>query len=107
MKVSAWARQQGLHDTTAWRWWRKGTLPVPAYQTASGTILVDAGPESTSGRVVVYARVSSHDQRADLDRQVAEATRGAVAAGLGVDEVVTEVGSGMNGRRLGAHTAAV
>lgn len=23
-----------------------------------------------SGRTVVYARVSSHDQRADLDRQV-------------------------------------
>ena len=99
MKLSEWARQQGIHYTTAWRWWRKGTLPVPAYQTASGTILVDAEPESTSGRVVVYARVSSHDQRADLDRQVAEATRGAVAAGLAVDEVVTEVGSGVNGRR--------
>ena len=43
-------------------------LPVPAYQTASGTILVDAEPESTSGLVVVDARVSSHDQRAGLDR---------------------------------------
>jgi len=98
MKLSAWAREQGVHYTTAWRWWRQGKLPVPAYQTASGTILVDA-PEPTSGRVVVYARVSSHDQRTDLDRQVAEATQGAIAANLAVDEVVIEVGSGLNGRR--------
>ena len=43
--------------------------------------------------------VSSHDQRADLDRQVARLTEWATASGMAVSEVVTEVGSGMNGRR--------
>jgi putative resolvase len=63
-------------------------------------ILVDVdGPPDGAGRTVVYARVSSHDQRADLDRQVARMTQWATAQALSVDEVVVEVGSGMNGKR--------
>ena len=49
--------------------------------------------------MVVYARVSSHDQRHDLDRQVARLTEWATASGHAVGEVVTEVGSGLNGKR--------
>jgi putative resolvase len=49
--------------------------------------------------VVVYARVSSHDQRADLDRQVARVTEWVIGQGLAVAEVVREVGSGLNGKR--------
>jgi putative resolvase len=48
---------------------------------------------------VVYTRVSSHDQRPDLDRQIARLTRWAAQEGLQVAEVVAEVGSGLNGRR--------
>jgi putative resolvase len=48
---------------------------------------------------VVYARVSSHDQRGDLDRQVARLAGWATGQDLTVAEVVREVGSGMNGRR--------
>jgi putative resolvase len=66
---------------------------------ASGTIWVDDIPRSDAGRVVLYARVSSHDQRFDLDRQVARLTGWATGQGLTVAEVVCEVGSGMNGRR--------
>jgi putative resolvase len=51
------------------------------------------------GRTVVYTRVSSHDQRPDLDRQIARLTRWATQEGLQVAEVVAEVGSGLNGRR--------
>jgi predicted site-specific integrase-resolvase len=42
--------------------------------------------------------VSSADQR-DLDRQVARVCSWAVANGFSIDRVVTEVGSGLNGRR--------
>jgi putative resolvase len=48
---------------------------------------------------VVYARVSSHDQRADLERQVARLTEWVTAQGIVVADVVCEVGSGMDGRR--------
>ena len=51
------------------------------------------------GRVVLYARVSSHDQRSDLDRQVARLTSWATSNGHAVGGVVCEVGSGLNGKR--------
>jgi predicted site-specific integrase-resolvase len=48
---------------------------------------------------VVYARVSSSDQRPDLDRQVARVTQWATDSGHQVDRVVTEVGSVLDGKR--------
>jgi putative resolvase len=99
MKLAEWARVNRVHPQTAYRWFRQGTMPVPARRLPSGTILVD-GPEGPSGgRVVLYARVSAHDQRADLDRQVARLTAWATGQSVAVAEVVTEVGSGLNGKR--------
>jgi putative resolvase len=99
MRLVDWAKLQGVHYLTAYRWWRDGTLPVPAHQTPSGTILVDVAPERET-RAVIYARVSSHDRRDDLDRQVARVASWATQAKIPVGEVVTEVGSAMNGRRV-------
>ena len=56
-------------------------------------------PRGDGGRAVVYARGSSHDQRADLDRQVARLTEWVTAQGIVVADVVCEVGSGLNGKR--------
>jgi putative resolvase len=99
VKLAEWARANGVHPQTAYRWFREDRMPVPARRLESGTIWVDAAPADESGRVVVYARVSSHEQRQDLDRQVARLTEWAAASGLLVGEVVTEVGSGLNGKR--------
>jgi putative resolvase len=99
MKLAEWARVNGMHPQTAYRWFRQGTMPVPARRLSSGTILVDAPESPSGGRAVLYARVSAHDQRADLDRQVARLTAWATGQGVAVAEVVTEVGSGLNGRR--------
>jgi len=89
----------GVHPQTAYRWFREDKMPVPARRLESGTIWVEAAPAESTGRVVLYARVSSHDQRPDLDRQVARLTQWATANGHTVGEVVTEVGSGLDGNR--------
>ena len=47
----------------------------------------------------MYARVSSHDQKANLDGQVARCVAFANGRGLSVAETITEIGSGMNGHR--------
>jgi putative resolvase len=99
MKLAEWARVNGVHPQTAYRWFRQGTMPVPARRLPSGTILVEAPESLSGGRAVLYARVSAHDQRADLDRQVARLTAWATGQGVAVVEVVTEVGSGLNGKR--------
>jgi putative resolvase len=100
MRLRDWAEQQGIHYQTAWKWFRDGKLPVPAVQTPSGTILVqpDAGPQPGGG-LGLYARVASHDQRADLDRQLARPTHWATTAGVPLARVEAEVASGMTGRR--------
>jgi len=74
-------------------------MPAPARRLESGTIWVETAPAPACGRVVVYARVSCHDQRHDLDRQVARLTQWATGNGHAVSEVVTEVGSGLSGKR--------
>jgi putative resolvase len=94
VKLAEWARVNGVHPQTAYRWFREDRMPVPGRRLASGTIWVAAVPADGSGRVVVYARVSSRGQRRDLDRQVARLTSWATAGGHAVGEVVTEVGSG-------------
>jgi putative resolvase len=99
VKLAEWARVSGIHPQTAYRWFRQDRMPVPARRLASGTIWVDTAPAGESGRVVVYARVSSHDQRADLDRQVARVTEWATSNGHRVSDVACEIGSGMNGNR--------
>lgn len=72
---------------------------MPARKVGRLILVETASAPSAPGRVAVYARVSSRDQRADLDRQVSRLTSAVTAMDLAVAEVVTEVGSGMNGHR--------
>ena len=98
MKLSEWARRNGVTYKTAWRWIKEGKFPVPYEKKPSGTILVKDTPES-EGVVAVYARVSSIDQRADLDRQIVRLLEYANSRGMAVAQTVAEIGSGLNGHR--------
>ena len=60
---------------------------------------MDESEPAPAGTAVVYARVSSADQKTDLDRQVARVTAWATSQGLTVGRVVTETGSALNGHR--------
>lgn len=93
-----WAKEQGVSYRAALNWFHAGTLPVPARQLPTGTILVDP-PVRETGVTVAYCRVSSHDQKADLERQAGRVLTGATERGLSIDCTVTEIGSGLNGRR--------
>lgn len=100
MNLAEWAKKNGIARVTAYRWFHAGKLPVAA-RKVGGLILVeeDTTPAEGSGKTVVYARVSSVDQKADLDRQVARITKWCTNQGWPVHEVVTEVGSALNGHR--------
>ena len=102
VKLSEWARRQGVSYQTAWRWVKEGKMPVPVRQAASGTWIVDEESRA-QGRVVAYCRVSCADQKNDLNRQVARVVTEASERGLAVGEVVTEIGSGLNGKRRKLH----
>ncbi|MFG2924865.1 IS607 family transposase [Streptomyces sp. NPDC048305] len=105
MNLTEWARAQGVNPHTPYRWFREGVLPVPARRVGPRTILVniDASTSpSVTGGVGLYARVSSHDQKADLERQTARLSQWAAEAGHRVVRVESEIASGMNGARTKA-----
>ena len=100
MNLTTWARINGIHPQTAYRWLREGTLPVPARRVGPRTVLVEvAGATERSEGVALYARVSSHDQRQDLERQLGRLVEWAADQRLAVTHTIAEVGSGMNGSR--------
>jgi predicted site-specific integrase-resolvase len=99
VNLKEWAASQGISYATARRWYESGKLPVPAYQAGRLIVIGEPSAAHGTGITVVYARVSSADQRPDLDRQVARVTAWATAQGVAVDRVVTEVGSALNGKR--------
>ena len=81
--------------------WKAGQLPVPAEQLPTGTIIVHPPVTPIGGGVALYARVSSADQKPDLERQVARLAVYAAENSLRVTEIVQEVGSGLNRHRRG------
>jgi len=99
VNLKRWAERQGVSYATARRWFEAGTLPVPARRVGRLILVGDTRTAEPSGITAVYARVSSADQKADLDRQVARVTAWAAGEGLAVGRVVTEVGSALNGHR--------
>ena len=79
---------------------QRGTLPADLRPVRIGCFwFVEIQRASSPLRRVVYARVSSADQKADLDRQKLRLLEHAQEQGWIVDTVVAEVGSGLNGSR--------
>ena len=104
MKLSEYARRIGVKRHTAYRWFKRGEIPN-AVQLPSGTIYVpdeifETDMKSKQGLTVVYARVSSSEQRkTNLETQAERLTQFAIANGWVVDKVIKEVGSGLNDER--------
>lgn len=99
MKLSTYAKQTGVSYKTAWRWYKAGTLD--AYKTETGTVIVrdKADVKPITGRIALYARVSSIGQKEDLDRQMQRLKDYAAAKGYQVSKEVVEIASGLNDKR--------
>lgn len=100
MKLSKWAKKMGISYRRAWQMFKDGKIPE-AKQLPTGTIVVleeekDALPKDT---VAIYARVSSHENKDNLERQVERLKEYAMARGWKIIYVVKEIGSGVNDAR--------
>lgn len=76
-----------------------GTLPAELDPVRIGKFWYVRQLDDIQLLTVLYARVSSHDQRADLDRQKLRLLEHAQRKRMHIDQVVAEVGSGLNGTR--------
>jgi putative resolvase len=97
VNLKEWALLQGVHPVTAYRWFREGALPAPARKVGRLILVEPLDSEPDVGRVVAYCRVSGADQKDDLERQTGRVVSAATGMGLAVGQVVSEIGSGMNG----------
>lgn len=99
MKLSKWAKDNGLNYRTAWNLFKKGLLPVDAIQLKTGTILVKESMASIPNRNVVYCRVNSYSRKDELEYQVARCEEFCRSNGWVVDKVYKEIASGLNDER--------
>ena len=103
IKLSTWAKRNNVCYTTAWRWVRAGKFPGRTLVTETGSIFVIDEPEAAGGApdngTAIYCRVSTHERKADLQRQVERCKDFALARGWSVDRIGKEIASGMNDRR--------
>src|SRR6266550_2842632 len=98
MKLSQYAKQQGISYRTALRWFRDGT--IKGYQAPSGTIIVtEHEPAVAVQKVAIYARVSLASHRANLERQAERLSQYCEVKGYQVVQVVKEIASGVNESR--------
>ncbi|WP_448590110.1 IS607 family transposase [Thermodesulfobium sp.] len=102
MKLSTWAKKMGISYRRAWQMFKDGKLPN-AKKLPTGTIVVleEEKPNVLSPQniVAIYARVSSHENRDNLEKQAERLKEYAIAKGYQIKHIVKEVGSGVNDAR--------
>jgi putative resolvase len=95
----------GISYSTLLRWIREGK--IRAVTTEGGKYRVPYSEikkyleRREETRAVIYARVSSADQKEDLERQINYLTNYATAKGYKVIEVLKDIASGLNTQRKG------
>jgi predicted site-specific integrase-resolvase len=99
MKLSEYAKRNNICYRTAHRHWKLGL--ISGRQLETGTIVVaensDKSKENTG--VVLYARVSSSENKDNLNSQMERLKGYAAAKGYKVVKEIKEIGSGLNDNR--------
>lgn len=99
MKLSDYAKNNSVTYKTAWNRYKAGKIPE-AFMSETGSVLIPITKSGVSLKIVaIYARVSSNENKANLDSQAERLTQYAIARGYQIVEIVKEVGSGVNDNR--------
>jgi len=100
MKLSDYAKKLGLNYHTLYRSYNRGEIDG-AYSLPTGTIIVPdkTDVDSKKQKVVIYARVSSSENKKNLESQAKRLMDFCCAKGYSVDKIVKEIGSGVNDKR--------
>jgi predicted site-specific integrase-resolvase len=99
MKLSTYAKKIGVTYRTAWNHWISGK--IDGNQLTTGTIIIndDLGKLNNKNKVCIYARVSSSENKDNLDRQAERLIQYSTARGYQIIKVIKEIGSGVNDNR--------
>jgi len=101
MKLSEYARKIGMSYVTVHKMFKNKQIEG-AYQLPTGTIIVPEQKiekESKEEMTVIYTRVSSSENRSNLDSQADRLSKFCEANGWIVNEIIKECASGLNDKR--------
>ncbi len=100
MKLSDYAKKYGITYKTAWNRFKAGKIKG-AYKDETGHIVVPDEKELLidKNKVAIYARVSSNQNKANLEKQAERLKEYAIAKGYQIVYIVKEIGSGVNDNR--------
>ena len=98
MKLSTYAKKNGITYKTAWNHYTKGLIPN-AIKLPTGTIVINEDAPPALEKTAVYARVSSYENKNNLSAQSVRVQNFCAAKGWTVSVVVEECGSGLNDSR--------
>lgn len=97
-KVSQYAKKHGVTGRTVWNWIASGKLKTVRNET-NHIFIIEDEDSLINDAVALYARVSSAENKDNLDRQLERLRLYAAAKGYKVIKEVTEIGSGLNDNR--------
>lgn len=95
-KISQYAKMEKVTYRTIWNRIKRGLLKAEV--TSNGHILVVID-ENKEQRVAIYCRVSSSENKSNLERQKERLLSYCAAKGYRVEKVVCEIGSGLSDNR--------
>jgi predicted site-specific integrase-resolvase len=95
-KISHYAKLNNVTYRTIWNWINQGKLQITKTETGRVLIVED---EQREIRVAVYARVSSSENKDNLEKQKDRLISYCNAKGYQVSKIVVEIGSGLNDKR--------
>lgn len=96
LKISQYAKMEGVKYRAIWNRVKKGQLQTERTPSGSLRIVID---ENKDVRVAIYCRVSSSENKDNLEKQKERVINYCAAKGYQVEKVVCEVGSGLNDNR--------
>lgn len=101
MKLTQYAKKQGITYKTALKWFHNSQIPN-SRQLNTGSIIVedyDIIKPSTESKTYIYCRVSNHSRKNELEYQVQRCVDFCIANGWSIDKIYKEIASGMNDNR--------
>jgi len=98
IKLSEYAKIKNRCYRTMWNHFHAGKLEN-AYMSNSGSIYIRLEDKQKENYNVIYARVSSNDQKDDLNRQINRLKEYSINNGYKINQVYSEIASGLNDDR--------
>jgi len=96
IKLSEYAELHSVTYRTAWNWYKAGKIKN-AFKDEYGNVLVEIEEETPfENKVAIYTRVSSNENKSNLEAQAERLKQYAIAKGYQIVHIVKEVGSGVN-----------